>query len=109
MYFAHRTKQRMRAAAAVAVVYCIVAAAVALIFRRESTSYVYSFAVSLVGIPVVLTMLALLEWSGNALLSLPFWKRMPSWARVALLVAVVLAVSVAVAFAASEFKARGAL
>jgi hypothetical protein len=83
--FAHRTKQRIRVALTVCAVYALLVAAVAAVFPHEGKSFASSFGWWLLAVPFGLVAYAALELFGTWSLSLPFWQRMPSWARVFLL------------------------
>lgn len=98
MFFAHRTRQRFRVALVAWVVYAAIVATAAALYPREGKSFASSFVWWLAAIPVALVAYAALELFGTWSLGLPFWRRMPSWARVILLVAIICLVVVAVAF-----------
>lgn len=89
MFFAYRTRQRIRIGLAICAAYVLLASAAAAIFPRDGESFASSFAWWLLAIPAGLVAYAALETFGGWGLGLPFWSRMPSWARVLLLVAVI--------------------
>ncbi|MFZ5503423.1 MAG: hypothetical protein ACOY3V_07870 [Pseudomonadota bacterium] len=69
----------------VAVFFSIVGA-LAWLLPEKGATYTEAFLKWLVAIPLSLVAWLALEWVGTTLLSLPFWQRMPSFARVTLLV-----------------------
>ena len=94
MFFAQRTRRRVRIALAACALYAAVIAAVAVLFPREDRDFVSSFGWWFVAIPLGLLAYAVLESLGTWSLERPFWQGMPSWARVLLLVAIISLVSV---------------
>ncbi|MFZ6799046.1 hypothetical protein [Undibacterium sp. Di24W] len=103
MFFAHRTKQRFRTAlVALAGFACLVGIVVA-VFPGEDKSFVFSYFWWMLAIPLGLAAYAAFELFGTWSLSLPFWQRMPSWARVLLLVVLICAFVVATLFASLYF------
>jgi hypothetical protein len=109
VFFAHRMKQRFRIALAVGVAYALMVTTVAAVFPREGKSFVSSFGWWLLAIPVGLVVYAAVELSGTWSLGLPFWQRMPSWARVLLLVAIISCGAVGVAFVTQYLGGIGAV
>ena len=109
MFIAHRTKQRFRVALAVCVVYALLVATVAAVFPREGKSFASSFGWWLLAIPFGLVVYAALEFFGTWSLGLPFWHRMPGWARVLLLVALISFCAVGVALLSQYLRGDGAV
>lgn len=103
MFFAHRTKQRLRAALVLCIVFALLVAAVAGLFPREGKNFPSSFVWWLVAIPVSMVACAALELLGTWGLGLPFWRRVPSWARITLLVALI-SLTVVVVVALGGFR-----
>lgn len=104
MFFAQRTRQRFRVAAAVCAVYALFVAAVAVLFPREGSPFASSFGWWFVAVPTALLGYAALELFGTWSLGLPFWQRMPSWGRIVLLVAIICLIVLAVAFAVGNLR-----
>lgn len=109
MFFAHRTKQRIRIAIAACIAYALLVAATAAIFPRDGKTFASSFGWWLLAIPVGLGAYAALELFGTRGLGLSFWQRMPSWARVFLLVAVISLGAVGAVFVSQHFGGSIAL
>lgn len=86
MFLAHRTKQRLRFALLGCVAYALAVAIVSAVLPREGQGFAHTFGWGLVAIPTGLALYAACEMFGTWGLGLPFWQRMPSWARVSLLV-----------------------
>ena len=89
MFFAYRTKQRLRIAFAACIAYALLAAAAAAMLPRAGHSFLESFGWWLCAIPIGLIAYVALESLGTWSLDRPFWNRMPSWVRVLLLVTLV--------------------
>ena len=109
MFFAHRTKQRFLIALVACIAYALLVATVAAVFPRDGKSFASSFGWWLVAIPVGLVIYGALELFGTWSLDLPFWKRMPSWARVLLLVALISLGAAGVALVVEYLRGNGAL
>ena len=92
MHFAVRN--RIKIAFAVLAIYALLVALLARFWPPPGASFQEAFLRWSWGIPATLVVWFCAEWLSSKVLSLPFWSRMPSWARVALLVLVVLAVVV---------------
>ena len=93
MFFAQRTVQRARTicfAVAGYVAFVAIVAGVAVLFRSPAPSYGQAFLALLVGLPVVLLIWCMLEISGTKFLSMPFWQKISSTARISLLVLVIV-------------------
>ena len=103
MYQALRTRQSIRVAAFAVALYLVVVASLAWAFPG-SGGYYANFAKWCLGIPLGLAVYGLLEWSGDKLLSLPFWSRMPSAARVLLLAALMALIACAVVAIGSQWN-----
>lgn len=89
MFFAYRTKQRLRIAFAVCIAYALLAAAAAAMLPRAGLGFLESFGWWLCAIPIGLAAYVALELFGTWSLDRPFWNRMSSWVRVLLLVTLV--------------------
>ena len=98
VFFSHRTNRRLRMAFAACAAYALFAAAVAGVFPREGLGFLASFGWWLCAVPIGLAVYVALELLGTWSLGLPFWQRMPSWARVLLLVALVSCLAVGAIF-----------
>jgi hypothetical protein len=109
VFFAHRTKQRLRIALAACVVYALVTAAVAVVFPREGLGFVASFCWWLCAIPVCFAVYVVVEAFGTWSLGLLFWQRMPSSARVLLLVVLIGCIAVAAVFVNQLISRGGSL
>jgi hypothetical protein len=108
MDFGHRTAERVKTAIAVTAIYSVVVALLAQFLPAPGVSFPEAFLRWFVGIPATLAVWFCAEWLCTAALSLPFWSRMPSWARIALLVLIVVA-AISMAFAVSAWwRARSA-
>ena len=103
MFFAHRTKQRLRVALAVGVSYALMVGIVAAAFPRVGKNFVSSFGWWMLVIPTGLVAYATIELFGTWGLGLHFWQRMPTWVRVPFLVVTVCLCVVVVAFAGQYF------
>ena len=104
MFFAHRTKQRIRIAVVACIAYALLVAVVTVFFPREGNSLLSSFSWWLIAIPVGLATYAVLELFGTWSLGLTFWQRMPGWTRVLLLV-VLIAIGTTAAVLVSQYVA----
>ena len=109
MLLAHRTKQRLRIAVLASAAYALLAAAVAAVFPREGRGFLQSFGWWLFAIPIGLIAYVALEFFGTWSLGLPFWQRMPSWARVLLLAALISGIAVGAVFISQFFGHHGSL
>lgn len=109
MFFAHRTKQRLRIALAACAVYALIAAVLAAVFPREGHGFAASLGWWLCAIPIGLAAYAAIELFGTWSLERPFWQRMPSAARVLLLVALVSCVAVGAVFVRQFISNDGSL
>lgn len=109
MFFAHRTRQRIRIALVASLLYALLVASIAALFPQEGKSFLSSFGWWMVAIPVCVATYAALELFGTWSLELPFWRRMPSWARVLLLVTIVSFIAVVVAVVAELLGSGNAL
>lgn len=109
MLLAHRTKQRLRIAVVACAAYALLAAAVAAVFPREGHGFLSSFGWWLCAIPMGLIAYIALELFGTRSLGLPFWQRMPSWARVLLLVALIGGIAVSAFFISQLVSHHGSL
>ena len=89
MFFAARTVQRFKVVALAIVCYGLLALALAFFWPGPGASTATAFMRWLLGIPVALGAWACLELFGQWALSQPFWRHMPSWARIGLLVLVI--------------------
>lgn len=98
MFFAHRTKHRLRVALVGCAAYVMLAAGIAAVSPHDGSGFLASFGWWLCAIPVGLVAYVALELFGTWSLGLLFWQRMPSWARVLLLVAVISCCAVGAAF-----------
>ena len=109
MFFAHRTKQRLRIALAACAVYALVAAAVAVLFPRDGLGFVASFGWWLCAIPIGLAVYVAVEFFGTWSLGLPFWQRMSSSSRILLLVIVISCIAVGAVFVSQLINHHGSL
>jgi hypothetical protein len=108
VFLAHRTRQRLRVVLASCTTYALVVAVVAVLFPCEGKSFASSFGWWLVAIPAGLAVYAALELFGTFGLGLPFWPRMPSWARVLLLVLLISLGAVGAVLLSQYFEGRRA-
>lgn len=95
IYFAHRTHERMKIIGVVVAVFFSIVGVLAWLLPENGATYSEAFLKWLVVIPLFLVAWLALEWVGTTLLSLPFWQRMPSFARVTLLVVSIVILIVA--------------
>ena len=109
MVFTQRTRQRIRIALVASLVYASLVASVAALFPQEGKSFLSSLGWWMVAIPVGVAAYLSLELFGTWSLELPFWQRLPSWARILLLVAVVSFISVVIAVVAEHLGGGNAL
>lgn len=109
MFFAHRTKQRLRIALALCAVYALVASVLAAAFPREGHGFAASVGWWLCAMPIGLAAYAGIELFGTWSLERPFWQRMPSAARVLLLAALVSCVAVGAVFVSQFIRHDGSL
>ena len=86
VFFAHRTYQRIKIIGMFVAIFGVLVGALAWLLPQNSSTYLQSFSIWLVAIPLLLVTWFSLEWAGTKLLSLPFWQRMPSFVRITLLV-----------------------
>ena len=71
--------------------YVMLIAMLAILWPKAEAGFPEAFARWFVGIPASLVALLSIEWLGTKALGFPFWLRMPSSARIALLVVLVVA------------------
>lgn len=86
MFFAYRTKQRLRIVLVICLSYALLVAALAALFPTEGKTFASSFWRWFAVIPVGFCIYAVIELFGTWSLNRPFWQRMPSWSRILLLV-----------------------
>ncbi len=86
VFFAHRTYQRIKIIGMFVAIFGVLVGAIAWLLPQNSSTYLQSFSIWLVAIPLLLVTWFSLEWAGTKLLSLPFWQRTPSFVRITLLV-----------------------
>jgi hypothetical protein len=96
IFFAHRTNQRMKVIGIIVSAYVSIVGVLAWLLPEKSATYSEAFFRWFVAIPLFFVAWFALEWGGTKLLSLPFWQRMPSIARVTLLVVSLVVVIIAV-------------
>jgi hypothetical protein len=89
MFFARRTRQRIRIAAIACIAYAVLVAVAAAIYPRDERIFASSFGWWLVAFPVVLFAYAAIELICTWGLCQSFWQRLSTWARVLLLVALI--------------------
>jgi hypothetical protein len=109
MFFARRTRQRIRFALEVSLLCALLVASIAAFFPQEGKPFLSFLSWWIVAIPVCIAAYAALELSGTWSLELPFWQLMPSWVRVLLLVAVVGFIAVFVVMAPEYYWGGNAL
>ena len=109
MFFAYKTKQRLRIALAVCGAYVALAAAVAVFLPHDELEFLASFGWWLSAIPVGIFAYIAAEIFGTWSLGLPFWQRIPSWARVLLLVALISGFAVGAIFVSPLISPHGSL
>jgi len=109
VFFAYRTKQRLRIALAVCGAYVALAAAVAVLLPHEGLEFLASFGWWLCAIPAGLVAYIAAELFGTWSLELPFWQRIPSWARVLLLVALISGFAVGAIYVSQLISPHGSL
>jgi len=98
MFFSQRTRQRTKVIGISVASYVFVIGVLAAFSPNHSASYTETFFKWFFAVPVFLLTWFVLEWVGTTLLSLPFWQKMSSIARITLLVLCVVAVVVAVIY-----------
>lgn len=106
MYFAHRTWSRLAVSGFALVAYVAIVSGLALFAPGKSATFGVAFFAWSWQVPAALAAMALLEWLGTSVLSLPFWRRMPSTARVAALVGLVVVVVVLLVASGVQLFAR---
>ena len=109
VFFAYRTKQRLRLAFAVCIAYAVLAAAVAAMLPRAGLGFLESFGWWLCAIPFGLASYVALELFGTWSLDRPFWNRMSSWMRVLLLVTLVSCCAVGAVIVSQFIGSHGSL
>ena len=108
MLLAQRTRQRLKFLLVCLAVYAIAVLVLALVAPAPNVSFAVAYGRWLVGIPAALVVWAALELLATWSLERQFWRRMPSWVRVALLVAILAAVAVAIFWVQSLLQANSA-
>ena len=90
MFFAHRTRQRMKTISTAAVIYLLIVGVLSLLLHEKNVTYWQTFLHWLVALPFGLLIWFTFESVGTYLLSLPFWQRMSGFSRIGLLVSCIV-------------------
>ena len=103
IFFAHRTEEKIKYIGIVIAAYILIVGMLAWFLPENSTSYSMAFSKWFVDLLLFVAALLFylfvslaLEWTGTTFLSLPFWERMPSSARVTLLVVIIVIAIIAI-------------
>jgi hypothetical protein len=80
------TSRQVKAVALFVAIYVLLCVVLARVLPAEGASFEKALLRWLLGIPATLALWLFLDWFGEKALSLPFWSRMPSAARILLLV-----------------------
>ena len=109
MVTANQRTRNLRILLALCIGYALLVAVLSTLFPLKGHSPGFSFVWWLAGLSVCLIAYAVLEFAGTWSLERPFWRRLPSWARVSLLVAVVCLLWVSIAVVINLVRQRNAL
>jgi ABC-type dipeptide/oligopeptide/nickel transport system permease subunit len=108
MFFARRTIQAIKVCTIVVAAYALLVMLLAYFAPVTGATFQQAFLRWFTGIPATLLTWFVLEWLGTTLVNQPFWSRMRSWARIALMVSIIVTVTVVVVAASVWWHANSA-